>query len=87
MRKIAHVLSLAAIGSMFAQSTSSYRIAHTYTLGGDGGWAGGFAWFCPGVSVAGASWAGQRTAVVNSNVNKQAIPKCFRIKVMIAPNG
>jgi hypothetical protein len=38
MRKIALVLTLAAATSIFAQSTSSYQVTHTYTLGGDGGW-------------------------------------------------
>jgi DNA-binding beta-propeller fold protein YncE len=32
------VLILATALSSFAQSSSSYRITHTYTLGGDGGW-------------------------------------------------
>jgi DNA-binding beta-propeller fold protein YncE len=37
MRNIA-VLTLAAITSLLAQSSSSYRVTHTYTLGGDGSW-------------------------------------------------
>ena len=36
MRGIALVLVVAAF--VVAQSTDSYRITHTYTLGGDGGW-------------------------------------------------
>src|SRR5438067_7537225 len=32
------VLTLAALTPLFGQSSSSYRITHTYTLGGDGGW-------------------------------------------------
>jgi DNA-binding beta-propeller fold protein YncE len=38
MRNIALVLTLATITSLFAQSSSSYRVTHTYTLGGDGSW-------------------------------------------------
>ena len=38
MRKIALLLALAAAAPLLAQSASSYRITHTYTLGGDGGW-------------------------------------------------
>jgi len=38
MRNIALVLTLAAITSLLAQSSSSYRVTHTYTLGGDGSW-------------------------------------------------
>src|SRR5712691_6630042 len=39
MRNIALVLlTLATVTPLFAQSSSVYRIAHTYTLGGDGGW-------------------------------------------------
>ena len=37
MRNIALVLTLAAL-SLLAQSSSSYRVTHTYTLGGDGSW-------------------------------------------------
>ena len=37
MRNIALVLTLAAV-SLLAQSSSSYRVTHTYTLGGDGSW-------------------------------------------------
>jgi DNA-binding beta-propeller fold protein YncE len=36
MRNI--VLALAALTSLLAQSPSSYRVTHTYTLGGDGSW-------------------------------------------------
>ena len=38
MRNIALVLTLATVTPLVAQSSSSYRITHTYTLGGDGGW-------------------------------------------------
>src|ERR1700680_1593257 len=38
MRNLALVLTLAAITSLLAQSSSSYRVTHTYTLGGDGSW-------------------------------------------------
>ena len=38
MRNIALVLTLATITPLFAQSSSSYRVTHTYTLGGDGSW-------------------------------------------------
>src|SRR2546426_8620916 len=38
MRNIALVLTLAAVTPLLAQSSSLYRITHTYTLGGDGGW-------------------------------------------------
>jgi DNA-binding beta-propeller fold protein YncE len=37
MRALAFVAALATV-TVFAQSSSSYRITHTYTLGGDGGW-------------------------------------------------
>jgi DNA-binding beta-propeller fold protein YncE len=37
MRKIAVVLTLVFVPALFAQS-SSYRITHTYTLGGEGRW-------------------------------------------------
>jgi len=36
--RTALVLTLAAVTSVLAQSAASYRITHTYTLGGDGGW-------------------------------------------------
>ncbi len=38
MRNIALVLTLATAAPLLAQSSSAYRITHTYTLGGDGGW-------------------------------------------------
>src|SRR5260370_6686177 len=37
MRNIAFVLTLAAL-ALLAQSSSTYRVTHTYTLGGDGSW-------------------------------------------------
>ena len=37
MRKSALVLTLATT-TLLAQSSSSYRVTHTYTLGGDGNW-------------------------------------------------
>jgi DNA-binding beta-propeller fold protein YncE len=38
MSKIALALTLAAVTLLVAQSASSYRITHTYPLGGDGSW-------------------------------------------------
>ena len=38
MRNIALVLTLATLTPLPAQSPSSYRVTHTYTLGGDGSW-------------------------------------------------
>src|SRR6202790_5545895 len=38
MRNSALVLTLASATLLLAQSSPSYRITHTYTLGGDGGW-------------------------------------------------
>ena len=38
MRNHVIVLTLATVASLLAQSTSSYRVTHTYTLGGDGSW-------------------------------------------------
>jgi DNA-binding beta-propeller fold protein YncE len=38
MRNIALVLTLATMTPLLAQSPSSYRVTHTYTLGGDGSW-------------------------------------------------
>jgi outer membrane protein assembly factor BamB len=38
MRNIAFVLTLAGVTSLLAQPSSSYRVTHTYTLGGDGSW-------------------------------------------------
>src|SRR5713226_4636345 len=38
MRTIAVVLTLTAVTPLLAQSSSTYRVTHTYTLGGDGAW-------------------------------------------------
>jgi outer membrane protein assembly factor BamB len=38
MRNIALALALAAVAPLLAQSGTTYRITHTYTLGGDGAW-------------------------------------------------
>src|SRR5436190_8544867 len=38
MRNLTIVLTLAAIAPLLAQSSSTYHVTHTYTLGGDGGW-------------------------------------------------
>jgi len=38
MRNSVLGLTLATVTSLFAQSPSSYRVTHTYTLGGDGSW-------------------------------------------------
>ena len=38
MRNTAFVLALATVTSVLAQSSSSYRVTHTYVLGGDGAW-------------------------------------------------
>ena len=38
MRQIALVFILAAGTPLLAQSSSPYRITHTYELGGDGSW-------------------------------------------------
>jgi DNA-binding beta-propeller fold protein YncE len=38
MRNIAFVLMLATMTLLLAQSPSSYRVTHTYVLGGDGSW-------------------------------------------------
>ena len=38
MRIASFILALAAIVALLAQSSSSYRITHTYLLGGDGSW-------------------------------------------------
>src|SRR3984893_14061697 len=38
MRNSALVLTLATMTTFLAQSSPSYRVTHTYTLGGDGGW-------------------------------------------------
>ena len=38
MRNFALVLTLATVASLLAQSPSSYRVTHTYLLGGEGSW-------------------------------------------------
>src|SRR5437867_12243681 len=38
MRTIVVVLAMAIVTPLLAQSSSVYRITHTYTLGGDGSW-------------------------------------------------
>jgi hypothetical protein len=38
MRNIAVVLAFATTGLLLAQTSSTYRVTHTYTLGGDGSW-------------------------------------------------
>ena len=38
MRNFVLVVALASVAPLLAQSSSSYRITHTYTLGGDGSW-------------------------------------------------
>jgi DNA-binding beta-propeller fold protein YncE len=38
MRSIALILTLATVTLLIAQSSSTYRITHTYALGGDGSW-------------------------------------------------
>src|ERR1035441_3803449 len=38
MRRIALSLTLTTVTLLFAQSSSSYRIIHTYTLGAEGSW-------------------------------------------------
>src|SRR5438552_212952 len=38
MRTLVLVVTLATVAPLLAQSSSPYRITHTYTLGGDGGW-------------------------------------------------
>src|ERR1017187_4475883 len=38
MRHLALVLTLATVASLPAQSPASYRVPHTYALGGDGSW-------------------------------------------------
>jgi DNA-binding beta-propeller fold protein YncE len=38
MRNLTLVLIIAAMAPLVAQSSSAYRITHTYTLGGDGSW-------------------------------------------------
>src|SRR5436190_196257 len=38
MRTIALVVALGAAATLSAQSSHTYQVTHTYTLGGDGGW-------------------------------------------------
>ena len=38
MRKLVLMMALASVTPLLAQSSSIYRITHTYTLGGDGRW-------------------------------------------------
>ena len=38
MRNRLFILAAAALTALFAQSSSIYRVTHTYTLGGDGSW-------------------------------------------------
>jgi DNA-binding beta-propeller fold protein YncE len=38
MRNVTFVLALVPVMSLLAQSSSSYRVTHTYKLGGDGSW-------------------------------------------------
>src|SRR5437867_6065244 len=38
MRTIVVVLAMAIVTPLLAQSSASYRITHTYTIGGDGSW-------------------------------------------------
>ena len=38
MRNIALFLAVVTVAPLFGQQSSSYRITHTYLLGGDGGW-------------------------------------------------
>jgi len=38
MRNLVLVVALASVAPLLAQPSSSYRITHTYTLGGDGSW-------------------------------------------------
>jgi DNA-binding beta-propeller fold protein YncE len=38
MARLFPIWMIATIGLLFAQSTSSYRVTHTYPLGGDGSW-------------------------------------------------
>jgi DNA-binding beta-propeller fold protein YncE len=38
MRNPALILTLVALTSLLAQTSSAYRVTHTYTLGGDGSW-------------------------------------------------
>src|SRR5436190_22913855 len=38
MRRLALVLSVFVAPALLAQTSATYRITHTYVLGGDGGW-------------------------------------------------
>ena len=38
MRNLVLLVTLATVAPLLAQSSSAYRITHTYTLGGDGSW-------------------------------------------------
>jgi DNA-binding beta-propeller fold protein YncE len=38
MRSASFILTLAAAAALLAQSSSSYRVSHTYNLGGEGSW-------------------------------------------------
>ena len=38
MNKIVFLLAAGAVASLLAQSSASYRVTHTYALGGDGSW-------------------------------------------------
>lgn len=38
MRNLALALTLAVVPLLFGQSSTTYRVTHTYTLGGDGSW-------------------------------------------------
>jgi DNA-binding beta-propeller fold protein YncE len=38
MRRIVFIVALAMMASLPAQSPASYRVTHTYTIGGDGSW-------------------------------------------------
>jgi hypothetical protein len=38
MRNRTLIFAAITLTALFAQSSSSYRVTHTYTLGGDGSW-------------------------------------------------
>src|ERR1700719_5136108 len=38
MRNLTLIFTVATVTSLLAQSPSTYRVTHTYTLGGDGAW-------------------------------------------------
>jgi hypothetical protein len=38
MRNLTPITAAVALTALFSQSSSSYRVTHTYTLGGDGSW-------------------------------------------------